>query len=202
MDSIAINTPAESKWVKNLIRWRQVSLDSGWQSWSGQRSFTTSGLEVESATSRGATGRTCNQQFSMDGNIRKCCPWCQNIYLSQVLGTHWQEDPSPKKVSFQKVWPFWQNISISRCRYCDWSRSGGLKKPQPDNRQNTFHLNCQKRYGIQFHLNATSNLLIWSGRQSRAGRTRVALGSSTTSTKTASSGTTLSAGTRSQSFVR
>ena len=22
-----------------------------------------------------------------------------------------------------------------RCRYCEWSKSGGLKKPQPDNRE-------------------------------------------------------------------
>ena len=90
---------------------------------------------------------------------------------------------------------FWHNLSIFRCRYCEWSRSGGLKKPQPDNRSNAFP--------FQFsNLEKTFNLSIWSGRQSRAARTRVALGSSTTSTKTASSGTILSAGTRNQSFVR
>merc|ERR1712212_849667 len=49
---------------------------------------------------------------------------------------------------------------------------------------------------------ASRSLSLTTGRQSRAERTRVASGSSTTSTKTASSGTSLSAGTRNQSFVR
>ena len=28
-------------------------------------------------------------------------------------------------------------IPFPRCGYCTWSRSGGLKKPQPDNREKT-----------------------------------------------------------------
>ena len=68
MDSIAINSVAESKWVKNLIRWKISSVKSLSLSRSGLRSFITSGPEAASATSRVATGRTCSQQFRMDGN--------------------------------------------------------------------------------------------------------------------------------------
>merc|ERR1712241_746260 len=49
MDSIAINSVAESKWV------------------SGLRSSTTSGPEVASVTLRAVTGKTCSRLLSTDG---------------------------------------------------------------------------------------------------------------------------------------
>merc|ERR1712072_1490783 len=94
---------------------------------------------------------------------RKCnFKGCDRKDLQPAIQNGWYWAPIGKRIPPPR-----------KCRYCEWSRSGGLKKPSQI-----------------------------TGRPSRAGRTRVALESSTTSTTTASSGTTSNAGTRSQSFVR
>ena len=127
---------------------------------AGLRSFITSGLEVASATSRDATERTCNLPFSMDGNVLS-----QIILFMQEKETNLFRagighplargslHPESKflRQAFDlcgKIFPFF------RCRYCEWSRSGGLKKSQPDNRQNTF----PSKFGISFHLSSKFNL--------------------------------------------
>jgi len=87
MDSIAINSVAESKWVKNLIRSEELHYI-----WTG--------------------GRKCNFKG------------CDRKDLQPAIQNGWYWAPTGKRIPPPR-----------KCRYCEWSRSGGLKKPQPDNRE-------------------------------------------------------------------
>merc|ERR1719350_611203 len=87
MDSIAINSVAESKWVKNLIRSEDIPYI-----WTG--------------------GRKCNFKG------------CDRKDLMPTIINGWFWAPTNKKIPAK-----------NKCRVCDWSRTGGARKPQPDNRE-------------------------------------------------------------------
>jgi len=87
MDSISIDSKAESDWVNSIIGRNDIPYI-----WTG--------------------GRKCN----FKGCDRK------DLQPTIVNGWYWASTgtriPAPRK-----------------CRYCYWSKSGGLKRPQPDNRE-------------------------------------------------------------------
>jgi len=87
MDSVTIDSKAESKWVKGLIRKEELHYI-----WTG--------------------GRKCNFKG------------CDRKDLQPAIVNGWYWAPTGKRIPAPR-----------RCGYCDWSRSGGLKKPQPDNRE-------------------------------------------------------------------
>ena len=49
---------------------------------------------------------------------------CDRADLQPVIEKGWYWAPTGKRIPAPR-----------RCRFCDWSRSGGLKERQPDNRE-------------------------------------------------------------------
>ena len=85
----------------------------------------------------------------MENEESNALPWDDYFFLFRYWAPTGKRIPAPRKWVWYCAWflvlvvvgDYGQNhYFFLRCRYCEWSRSGGLKKPQPDNRLESFHL--------------------------------------------------------------
>jgi len=100
MDSVTIDSKAESRWINGLIDKDEVHYI-----WTG--------------------GRKCN--FA----------GCDRADLQPTIENGWYWAPTGSRIPSPK-----------KCRYCFWSKTGGIKKPQPDNREQSQGGNDEACIGI------------------------------------------------------
>jgi len=110
--------------------WREAGKDTKWD-WEGARNycrkFCMDSISIESKQENDwVTGvlRKEDIPYIWTGG-RKCnFKGCDRKDLQPLIENGWYWAPTGKRIP-----------SPRRCRYCEWSPTGGAKQPQPDNRE-------------------------------------------------------------------
>jgi len=123
--------------------WLEAGRDTKWD-WEGARNYCR---------------RFCMDSISITSRAEN--KWVENLLESEDLHYTWTGgrkcnfrgcDRKDLQPTIENGWywaPTGQRIpSPRKCKYCDWSRTGGLRRPQPDNREQKQGGNDEACIGI------------------------------------------------------